>query len=133
MDFKLKVNDPKEARRFFKQKLAFTTGPIEVDYARKHEMKFILVDVRAAEDYAQEHAVGAIGLPESQWSTLNGLDKDTLNVLYCYSHVCHLAARAAVYFASRGYPVMEMDGGFKAWKDHDLETERGVMETKKVA
>ena len=32
---------------------------------------------------------------------------------------------AAVEFASKGYPVMEMDGGFEAWKDSDQEIESG--------
>ena len=26
-------------------------------------------------------------------------------------------------FAELGYPVMEMDGGFKAWEENDLEIE----------
>jgi len=49
-----------------------------------------------------------------------------LNVLYCYSGVCHLAATAAVEFAGKGYPVMEMDGGFDEWQEHDFEIERGA-------
>ena len=63
------------------------------------------------------------GIPEEKWETLEGLERDKTNILYCYSHVCHLAAKAAVEFADRGFPVMEMDGGFKAWKDNDLEIE----------
>ena len=42
---------------------------------------------------------------------------------FCYSQVCHLAATAAVEFAGKGYSVMEMEGGFEAWKEHDLEIE----------
>ena len=37
-----------------------------------------------------------------------------------------LAATAAVEFAGKGYSVMEMDGGFAAWKAHDLEIESDV-------
>jgi len=44
----------------------------------------------------------------------------------CYSAVCHLAARAAVEFASKGYLVMEMDGDFEAWKDSEQEIESGL-------
>jgi len=51
------------------------------------------------------------------------LRKDALNVLYCYTQQCHLAATAAVEFAGNGYSVMEMDGGFEAWKENDLEVE----------
>mgnify|MGYP000325743133 CR=1 FL=1 len=73
----------------------------------------------------EEHAIRATSLPEDQWKTFKGLSKDKLNVLYCYTEVCHLAARAAVLFAGAGYPVMEMEGGFKAWKENELETVKG--------
>lgn len=69
---------------------------------------------------------GAVNLPKDKWQTLEGLRKDTLNVLYCYSHVCHLAATAAVEFAGKGYSVMEMDGGFEAWQENELEIEKGA-------
>ena len=46
-----------------------------------------VVDVRAAEDYAEGHITGAVNLPKDRWETLIGLRKDKLNVLYCYSHV----------------------------------------------
>ena len=83
-----------------------------------------VVDVRYAEDYAKGHLSGAINLPPDQWKNLDSLKTDKPNILYCYSHVCHLAARAAVLFAGKGYPVMEMDGGFKAWTEHNLPLEK---------
>lgn len=127
MDQSFKPNNPAAAQRYFEEKLAFTTGPVEVDYARKQGADFIIVDVRAAEDFEQEHVPGAINLPEEKWPGFEGLAKDKLNVVYCYSHVCHLAARAAFEFAKAGYPVMEMDGGIAKWKDNDLETEVGIV------
>jgi rhodanese-related sulfurtransferase len=137
VELKLKPNDPKKAQEYFEAKMAFTTGPIEVQYAREKQMEFNLIDVRAAVDYEEEHAKGAASLPENQWDTFQGLSKEKLNVLYCYSEVCHLAARAAVKFARAGFPVMEMNGGFQAWKDHELETDRGIpsqaQEKKKTA
>lgn len=63
--------------------------------------------------------------PEDQWPTEHGLDHDRRVALLCYSQVCHLAARAAVEFARRGYSVMELEGGFPAWKSHGLPTEAG--------
>ena len=47
-----------------------------------------------------------------------------MNVLYCYSQVCHLAATAALEFAGKGYPVMELDGGWRWWRDDDFEIEK---------
>lgn len=118
-------NRPREALKYFESKVAFTTGPVEVERALRDGERIILIDVRAAEDFEKGHVPGAVNLPEDEWTSLRGLSKDKLNVLYCYSVVCHLAARAAVRFAAAGFPVMEMDGGFESWKDHDLPVEHG--------
>jgi len=123
MKTQMRPVDPAKARQFFEQKVAFTTGPIEVSHMIEEGEEINLVDVRATEDYDEGHVPGAINLPQGRWETLEGLSRDKTNILYCYSHVCHLAAKAAVEFAGRGYPVMEMDGGFRAWKEHELETE----------
>ena len=117
------IHDPAKARAFFEAKMAFTTGPIELERMLGGK-EVNVVDVRAAEDYAEGHIPGAVNLPKDRWPTLGGLRKDKVNVLYCYSHVCHLAAAAAVEFAGKGYPVMEMDGGMRAWREHDLDVEK---------
>ena len=126
MSTTLKKNDPARAREYFADKMAFTTGPVELHRNLGDGNNIVVVDVREAEDYEKGHIPGAINLPHDKWNTSQGLKKDTLNVLYCYSHVCHLAATAAVEFAGKGYPVMEMDGGFDAWKENELEIERGA-------
>jgi rhodanese-related sulfurtransferase len=125
MAAELKKNDPDKARQYFANKMAFTTGPIELDRNR-NQPDIAIIDVRAAEDYAEGHIPGAVNLPHDKWQTLQGLRKDALNVLYCYSHVCHLAASAAVEFAGKGFSVMEMDGGWKAWQEYDLDVEKGA-------
>ena len=103
--------------------MAFTTGPIELErMILKNEVN--VVDVRAAEDYAEGHIPGAVDLPKDRWETLEGLRRDKLNVLYCYSHVCHLAAAAGVEFSDKGFSVMEMDGGMRAWREHELDIEK---------
>ena len=126
MSTTLKKNDPARVREYFADKMAFTTGPVELHRNLGDGNDIVVVDVREAEDYEKGHVPGAINLPHDKWNTAQGLRKDTLNVLYCYSGVCHLAATAAVEFAGKGYPVMEMDGGFDEWEEHDLEIERGA-------
>jgi len=114
--------DTAQAKEFFEAKTAFTTGPVELERMMKNN-EVNVVDVRAVEDYAKGHIPGAINLPHDQWSTMKGLRKDKTNVLYCYSIVCHLAATAAVEFTAHGYPVMELDGGWRWWKDDGYDIE----------
>jgi rhodanese-related sulfurtransferase len=120
----LKKNDPRRAKEYFTNKMMFTTGPVELDRNLKQGPDLAVIDVRAEEDYVKGHIPGAVNLPKERWRTREGLRKDALNVIYCYSHVCHLAATAAVEFAGDGYSVMEMDGGFEAWKENELQIER---------
>jgi rhodanese-related sulfurtransferase len=126
----LKKNDPEQAREYFANKMAFTTGPVELARSLNNGGNIAVIDVREADDYKKGHIPGAISLPHDKWSTCEGLRKDSLNVLYCYSHVCHLAATAAVEFAGKGYSVMEMDGGFEAWKENDMNVESGVVSSR---
>jgi rhodanese-related sulfurtransferase len=119
------IADPAKARAYFEDKLAFTTGPMELDQAiRSGENNITVVDVREAEDFAKGHVPGAINLPKEKWESAQGLQKNKTNIVYCYTQTCHLAAKACRLFASKGYPVMEVEGGFKAWKDYDLDIER---------
>jgi rhodanese-related sulfurtransferase len=119
------IPDPAKARAYFEDKVMFTTGPVELEgMIKSKENNFTVVDVREAEDYEKEHVPGAINLPKEKWESLEGLQKNKTNIVYCYTQTCHLAAKACVLFAGKGYPVMEMDGGFKAWKDYDLDVER---------
>jgi len=118
-------NDPAKAREFFLDKITFTTGPVELNRAIEQGEDIVMVDVRAEEDYHKGHIPGAINLSQEKWDTYEGLSRDKLNVLYCYSHVCHLGATAAAQFAGQDFSVMEMDGGFEAWKENGLKVEKG--------
>jgi rhodanese-related sulfurtransferase len=133
MATELKKNDPQKAKEYFANKIAFTTGPVELEHNLRQKANIAVIDVREEEDYREGHIPGAVNLPHDRWNTLQGLRKDALNVIYCYSHVCHLAATAAAEFAAKGYSVMEMDGGFKAWKEHDLEIESAQTSSKREA
>ncbi len=124
MATKLAITDPAEAKEYFAAKMAFTTGPVELERMMQQGEAINIVDVRAVEDYAAGHIPGAINLPKNQWQTLQGLRKDKINVVYCYSQVCHLAAAAALEFAGKGYPVMELEGGWKTWKDGEFDIEK---------
>ena len=116
--------DAAEAREYFAKRLAFTVGPVELKQQIDESENITLIDVREPEDYQKGHIPGALNLPKAQWDTFNGLHEDAINLLYCYSATCHLAATAAVKFSERGFQVKEMEGGFDAWKEHDFPIER---------
>lgn len=112
------------ARRHFAARLAYTTGPHELSYLLDSKQDVVIVDLRATPDYRAGHIPGAISLPKGRWKDPKGLRKDALNIVYCYSATCHLAPEAALEFASQGYPVLEMEGGFPAWVAQGSPVER---------
>jgi rhodanese-related sulfurtransferase len=118
------TQDTHQARDYFAQKLAFVTGPFELDGQIKRREPITIVDVRLPSDYKAGHIPGAVNLPQGKWHTLAGLTKDRTAVIYCYSQTCKLAAAAAVEFASAGIPVVEMEGGFEAWDKSQLPVEK---------
>ena len=120
----MQTQDTRAARNYFAQKLAFVTGPFELDGQIKRKEAITIVDVRLPSDYRAGHVPGAINLPQGKWHTLAGLSQDRTAVIYCYSQTCKLAAAAAVEFASAGYPVIEMEGGFEAWQKSNLPVEQ---------
>src|SRR5690606_22759221 len=116
--------DVAEARRYFADKIALTTGPFEVDGMLSRGEPITILDVRLPSDYKHSHIPGAINLPKGKWHTLQGLRKDRTTVVYCYNPTCKLAAEAAVELAWHGYPVIEMEGGFTTWEAYKLPVER---------
>jgi rhodanese-related sulfurtransferase len=117
--------DFEQANAFFKSKVGFTTGLHEVDEMIKAGKDAVIVDVRLPRDYKQGHIPGAINLPKGQWHKSTGLSRENINVVYCYSQTCHLAAQAAIELLAQGYPVMEMEGGFAGWLTAGYEIEAG--------
>jgi len=119
-----RIHPPEKAKAYFEQKLAFTTGPVELSkWIKSREDNLVVVDVREAEDYAKGHIPGAINIPRDKWQNPQGLARDKTNVVYCYTQQCHLAANACLQFSTAGYPVMELEGGFENWRENELEIE----------
>ena len=112
--------DTTKALDYFEAKLNFTTGPLELFEMIRNDEHINVIDVREAFDFAAGHIPGAMNLPMSAWSTTFGLTQDGVNIIYCHSETCHLAANASRYFAERGFPVVELEGGFEQWQRHNL-------------
>lgn len=110
-------HNPKIAEAFFAERLSYTLGPVELKKMLA-DNKVKLIDVRAKEDYDEGHIPEAKSMPKDELKDrLTELSKDDVHVLYCYNQQCHLAASAALTLAKNGYPVMELEGGFKVWQE----------------
>jgi rhodanese-related sulfurtransferase len=116
------LNTP-EAQAFFGNKTLLTILPEEVNQIRRTDFSSIIVDVREAKDFIRGHVPGAINLPEGTWGKISGLQYDLTMIVYCYSNTCPLGLQAISEFARQGYSVIEMDGGFEAWKENNLPVE----------
>lgn len=117
------IISPRKASRYFRAKMEFTTGPIELDDMIRRQENIMIIDVRRPEDYKLGHIPGAINKYRADDAGFDGLSKQKNNIVYCYSEDCHLAASAARDFADFGYPVLELEGGFEGWKEHNLPIE----------
>jgi rhodanese-related sulfurtransferase len=115
--------DPAKVRPFSEAQRARSATPVEVNRAIAEKRDIVVVDVRAAEDFAKGHVPGAVSLPRERWHAPSGLSKEKMNVVYCYSHTCQLGGAACAVLAGQGYPVVEMDGGFEIWQSSELEVE----------
>ncbi|HVO33060.1 MAG TPA: rhodanese-like domain-containing protein, partial [Elusimicrobiota bacterium] len=88
--------------------------------------RVIVIDTRDAESFAKEHIPGAVNIPADELpKRLSELAKDKDVVPYCWSVVCHLATRAALFLAEKGYRVHELAGGIEYWKNYKMPLEKG--------
>jgi len=76
-----------------------------------NESKYLVVDLRNAEDYAKGHVKGAVNIPLAQLpQTLDKLPMDKTLMLYCYSG--QTSAMTMVPLKYYGYKVVSISRGF---------------------
>jgi len=116
--------EAQQAVEHFERKLNFEIGPIGVERMLKNREPVQIIDLRTRELYEQGHIPGAVNIAFEELSTsLGKLKKDVTTVVYCYDIVCHLATKAALELAKKGYKVKELVGGFEEWANHSLKQE----------
>lgn len=114
-----------DALSYFSAKLALETDASDVYAAQKASERFVLVDVRGDEAWAQGRISGAIHMPyrEIAERAPREIDPATPVVVYCWSPGCNAGAKGAVEFAKLGYSVKEMIGGYEYWVREGQPTE----------
>jgi len=109
---------------WFKAKLQFEMGPVELDELMHEKRSIMVLDVRDADSFGKEHIPGAVNIPLLDIpKRLAQIPKDKTIVTYCWSVTCHLATKAALDLAQREYKVLEMVGGIAEWKKNGLAVE----------
>ena len=85
----------------------------------------LIVDVRPAEEYKEEHLPGAISMPLQELEKrLRELPQDKLIVAYCRGRFCILADKAVEILLASGYSAQRADDGVVEWKIAGLPTEK---------
>lgn len=127
----IRTQDTQAAVKYFQDELNFTANPFSVKQVSEGKTDGVIIDLRKKEDFDKGHIPGAINIPFDKYDGFEGqqvefpeLSKTKINYLYCYELLCDLSLKAAKKFASLGYPVKELKGGFKAWQDHDFKIEK---------
>lgn len=102
---------------YFSAKLALETDASDVYAAQKAGERFVLVDVRGDDAWAQGRISGAVHLPHAQIAdrAADEIDLSMPVVVYCWSPGCNGGAKGALAFAKLGYSVREMIGGYEYW------------------
>lgn len=76
-----------------------------------NEAKYLVIDLRSAEDYAKGHMKGAVNIPLANFAAnLNKLPMDKTLMLYCYSGQTSSMTTAAL--KAYGYKVVSISRGF---------------------
>jgi len=101
----------------FSSRLAFETDPSDVHAQMEAAASFVLVDVRGEAAWAQGRAAGAIHMPYAEIAERapKEIPLDVPVVVYCWGPGCNGAHKGALNFATLGYQVKEMIGGFEYW------------------
>ncbi len=121
------LQNTQEAAKYFEAELAHKVNPGSVKRAiQTNDPNIVIIDLRKRAQYAEGHVPGAINLPFDEWHSFDGtkadfseLDPTKMHYVYCYELYCNLSVKAALLLAQNGYPVKEVRGGFKAYKEHN--------------
>ncbi|WP_233197150.1 rhodanese-like domain-containing protein [Cryobacterium sp. N21] len=109
----------------FAGKLSFETDPSDVHADFVNGTSFVLIDSRGDASWRQGRITGALHLPTGSIATqaLASIPISTPVVVYCWGPGCNGSTRAALAFATLGYQVKEMIGGYEYWAREGYLTE----------
>ncbi|HVE13079.1 MAG TPA: rhodanese-like domain-containing protein [Elusimicrobiota bacterium] len=112
------------AADYFAARLAYDATPNDLK-PRIERGEVVVLDVRDKESFGAEHIPGARNVPlEDLHKEFASLSKDKTVVTYCWNITCHLATKAALELAQKGFKTQELVGGIDEWKKRGMPVER---------
>ena len=104
--------------RHYEDKLSYETDAWDLNEAMHNGERIVVLDVRSAEAFSEEHIPGAVSFPHRQMneSSTDGLDAEVLYVTYCDGIGCNASTKGALKMARLGFRVKELIGGLEWWK-----------------
>lgn len=95
------------------------------DAAKRQAAGAVLIDVREADDFAKEHAAGAVGLSKGVVELkIEERVPDVNAEIICYCGGGSRSALVADNLQKMGYKnVKSLTGGFKSWREQNLPTQ----------
>lgn len=83
---------------------------------RLRDERTVIIDVRAAEDYARGHIPGAVSIPLTELrQRMDEIPDDHEVIAYCDGPYCFASGRAVEQLERAGFPVRRLDGGVARW------------------
>lgn len=109
----------------FASKLSFETDPSDVHADLDNGTSFVLVDSRGDASWRQGRITGALHMPTGSIAAeaVDSIPIDIPVVVYCWGPGCNGSTRAALAFATLGYQVKQMIGGYEYWAREGYPTE----------
>ncbi|MDH2430635.1 rhodanese-like domain-containing protein [Sphaerisporangium sp. TRM90804] len=119
---------PARAAAHFAGRLSFETDVSDVHADLEAGVTgLVVVDSRGGQAWEQGHLPGAVHLPTAEIAARAAelIPAGAVVVTYCWGPGCNGATRAALEFATLGYRVKEMIGGFEYWVREGLPVRAG--------
>lgn len=110
---------PAEAERHFATRLAVECDPADLHTDLDRRVAgVVLLDVRAADAFAECHIPGALNLPYRRITaeTTALWPRETLLVVYCSGATCNASTKACLRLSALGFQVKELVGGLAGWR-----------------
>ncbi len=120
------TKDSSKAVEFFSSRLGFLIAPSKLkEQLDQSDLNIAVIDVRHLDSYNESRVPSATFVDaddlDSQWELFS---RDKTNVIYCYSELCHRAARVCLAASLKGFSVMELHGGFEGWAEYPMRLEK---------